>query len=132
MTARRSMVSTWQSPSIRPGQWEKGIGRLPLTSINVPTINRLKPWAQSSPVRPADQLRHWSAGRTGEDCAQGFSLFIVGTLIDVSGNRPIPFSHWPGRMDGDCHVETIERRAVIAAALDMEDQRHIAHAFGWS
>src|SRR5215471_8869839 len=59
MTARRSMVSTWQSPSIRPGQWEKGIGRLPLTSINVPTINRLKPWAQSSPVRPADQWRNW-------------------------------------------------------------------------
>jgi hypothetical protein len=41
-----------------PGPMGEG-NRLPLTSINVPTINRLKPWAQSSPVRPADQWRNW-------------------------------------------------------------------------
>src|ERR1700751_268848 len=72
------------------------------------------------------QLRHWSAGCAGEDRTESLSLFIVGLLIDVSSDRPIPFAHWPGRMDRECHVETIEHSVIISPALDMEDQRHIA------
>ena len=34
-----------------------------------------------------------------------------------------------GRMDSECHVETIERRAIKASALDMEDECNAAHLF---
>ena len=32
-------------------------------------------------------------------------------------------------MDSECHVETIERRAIKASALDMEDECNAAHLF---
>src|SRR5689334_13878880 len=64
------------------------------------------------------------------------TLFPYTTLfrsfVDVSSNCPIPICHWPGRMDSKCHVETIERRAIKASALDMEGERNVAYAFGWS
>lgn len=68
----------------------------------------------------------------GDPAHRSFTLFIVGALIDISGNRSIAFCHWSGGMDGECHVETIERCVIISPALDMEDQRHLAHAFGGS
>jgi hypothetical protein len=43
-----------------------------------------------------------------------------------------PAARPSGRMDSECHVETIERRAIKASALDMEDERNVAHASGWS
>jgi hypothetical protein len=35
-------------------------------------------------------------------------------------------------VDGECNIETIERRAIKASALDMEDERNVTYAFGWS
>jgi hypothetical protein len=35
-------------------------------------------------------------------------------------------------MDSECHVETIDHRAIKASALDMEGERNVAHTFGWS
>jgi hypothetical protein len=33
---------------------------------------------------------------------------------------------------GERHIETVERRAIKASALDMEDERNVTYAFGWS
>jgi hypothetical protein len=34
-------------------------------------------------------------------------------------------------MDGKCYIETVERCAIKASALDMEGERNVAYAFGW-
>jgi hypothetical protein len=43
-----------------------------------------------------------------------------------------PAARPSGRMDSECQVETIERRAIKVSALDMEDECNVARAFGWS
>src|SRR5262249_48363348 len=35
-------------------------------------------------------------------------------------------------MNCERHIEAIERDAAVRPAFDMEDQRHVAHALGWS
>jgi hypothetical protein len=76
---------------------------------------------------------------------QGTMVSIAGTWLDRNGwrrgpldcatdgqggHRPISVRHRPGRMDRERHVEAIERDAAIAAAVDVEDYRHVAHALG--
>ncbi len=68
----------------------------------------------------------------GEDRAERLGLFIVSAFIDVSADRPVAFGHWPGGMDHERHVEAVKRHAAIAASLDMEEQRQVTHALGWS
>src|SRR5262249_52565506 len=62
-----------------------------------------------------------------EDRAQRFGLLVVSALIDIGGHWPISISHRPRRMDCERDVEPVKHDATIAAAFDVEDQRHVAH-----
>ena len=76
--------------------------------------------------------RYRPASGAGEDRAERVGLFIISAFIDVSADQPIAFRHWAGGMDHERHVEAVKRHAAIAASLDMEEQRQVTHALGWS
>src|SRR6516162_363635 len=72
------------------------------------------------------ERRHWPARGTGEDRPQGFSLLVVSALVDIGSNRPVSFCHRSRRLDCERHVKAIERDAVVPAAFNVEDKRHVA------
>ena len=72
--------------------------------------------------------RHGATLGTAENRAERCGLLFIGALIDIGCKRPVALSHGARRMANDCNVEPVQRYLVVAALVDVEDERNVAYA----
>ena len=66
--------------------------------------------------------------RAAEDGAERRGLLVVGALVDVGSQRPVALSHEARRVADHGNVEPVQRHVAVAALIDVEDERNVAHA----
>ena len=81
-----------------------------------------------------DQRRegcHGTALGAAEDRSERCGLCVVRALVNISSKRPVAVSHGARRMADHGDVKPVERNLAVAALINVEDQRHVAHALAW-
>ena len=79
----------------------------------------------------ADQRRegrHGATLGTAENGAERCRLLFIGALVDIGRKRPVALPHGARRMADHGNVEPVQRDLVVAALVDVEDERNVAYA----
>src|ERR1700756_4236127 len=71
---------------------------------------------------------HGPALVAAQDRLERRGLPVVGALVDVSREGPVAVRHGPRRVADHGDVEAVERHPVVAAPVDVEGKRYVAHA----